>query len=143
MSGRAFLVKADVKAVLVLILVVDNVFAVGEIEVRIVGNVDHFVIAHSFARVAGPVSIVGHLDVRYRTTGVSGNSERLVELVNSNRGLPAALDVVGVKAETVLPDVSRRRKDLLPVAFPVALVHRNRGGRFVHSHSRDDENLLH
>ena len=47
-SGCTVLIEADIKAVLILIFVVNNVFAVFHIEIREFSKADHLIVVHAF-----------------------------------------------------------------------------------------------
>ena len=55
-AGRAVSIEADIEAILVLVLIVDDVLAVFHVELGIVVDVDHLIVALAF--IARPVDIL-------------------------------------------------------------------------------------
>ena len=122
-SRGAVFVKADVQAVLILILVINDVLAVFHIKIRIVFDVYHLIVMHAFILVARPVGVVVNLCVRNRASRICCDTESFVEAVNTDRSLAASFFVLFVEAQSVFTHKARGREDLFPVAIFISLMH--------------------
>ena len=127
-------IKADIQAILILIFILNDVLAVFHVQIRIVLDIDHLVVVHTFTVITGPVGIVIYLDIGNRTAGVLGNTEGFIEGIGTDRSLAAAFLVICICTKTVLSYKSRSGKKLLPCACLISFEHINRSrGRF-HGH---------
>ena len=138
-AGRAVSVEADIEAILVLVLIVDDVLAVFHVELGIVVDVDHLVVALGF--IAGPVDILIYLRIGQRAAGVRCDAKGGVEAVYADGRLAAAFPMVGVRAQAVAADKAGRGEDLFPLPRLISLVHADGGRRPVHGRRSDDKQL--
>ena len=83
-----------------------------------------------------------YLDVGDGAAGVGRDAEGLVEAVDPDGRLPAALPMILVQAEAVLAHEAGRGQQLLPVPVLVPLMQGDGGGRQLHAHAGNHEQLL-
>ena len=113
--------------------------AVGHVEIGIILYIHHLVVA--LRLVTGPVDIFIYLDIGDGTAGIFRDAKGLVEMIGPHRGLGAALRVVLILTEAVLPDKPGSLQHLLPVSVLVPLMHGDGCSGQLLSHCPDHEEL--
>ena len=142
-AGSAFFVEADIEAVLILVLIINDMLAVLHIQIRVLLEAYHFVVMHAFSVIAGPVGIICDLGVGNPAAGIFGDTECLVEAVDAHGSLSAALGMGFIGAESVFAHISGCGENLFPASVFVSFMHGDSRGRQIRAHAGHNKELLH
>ena len=132
-------IEADIQTVLIFIRIVCDVLTPFQIRIGNLFDIDQLIV--TIVLVAGPVTVLGDLEVGQFAAGIRRDAKGFVEAIHAQRCFAAAFRMVFIPAKAIDAHKAWRGENPFPDPFIVALMERQTGSAVGHPTTRNDDHL--